>query len=144
MADGLYGRSDAEWDRLTDEGLRFLRERARLERTTSYTELNATLHNRTGARLFDFSLDVERAAMGHLLGCIVERDRPESGHMISALVSYLGENDAGPGFFKLAQQYGLLPRGAGADAKLTFWSSEVAAIYQHYKPTSQATRPANR
>jgi len=48
--------------------VRFLRERAGLERTTNYTEVNQTLQRRIGARGFDFDLDSERAAMGHLLG----------------------------------------------------------------------------
>ncbi|MGN6372186.1 MAG: hypothetical protein ACTHM1_04245 [Solirubrobacteraceae bacterium] len=82
---------------------------------------------------FDFSLDRERAAMGHLLCRIVEQERPESGHMISALVTYLGENDAGPGFYTLAQEYGLLPMGSGREARLTFWSNEVAAIHRRYR-----------
>jgi hypothetical protein len=36
--------------------------------------------------------------MGHLLYLIVERNRPSTGLMISALVTYLGANDAGTGF----------------------------------------------
>jgi hypothetical protein len=101
-------------------------------RLTSYTELNTVLNRRTGLRPFDFDLDSERAAMGELLGRIVERERPESGHMISALVIYLGENDAGPGFYRIAQEYGMLPTNAGAEARLAFWSGEVSAIHHHY------------
>src|SRR6201995_3746899 len=122
-----YGRTEAEWERLTDAGLKFLVEQARMERTTTYTELDIVLHGRTRLRRFDFALDLDRAAMGHLLGLIVDRERPESGHMISSIVIYLGENDTGPGFYKLAQEYGLLPWGASADEKLAFWSGEVAA-----------------
>jgi len=48
-------------------GEAFLIERARLGRLTSYTVLNATLERRTGLRRFDFGLQAERAAMGHLL-----------------------------------------------------------------------------
>ena len=65
-----------------------------MRRLTSYTQLNTVLNARTGLRPFDFNLDGERAAMGQLLGRIVERERPKSGHMIWALVIDLGENDA--------------------------------------------------
>jgi len=98
-----YGRSEEEWDRLTDEGLAFLIERARLRKVTSYTEMNTTLARRTGLRSFDFERADERAAMGHLLGLIVERNLPTTELMISALVHYLDQNDAGPGFYVLAQ-----------------------------------------
>jgi hypothetical protein len=42
--------------------------------------------------------------MGHLLYLIVERSRPATRRMISALVTYLGANDAGTGFYVLAQE----------------------------------------
>jgi len=128
-----YGRSDDDWEELTAEGLRFLVEQARMGRTTTYTELNTVLRQRTRARTFDFDLESERAAMGELLYRIVERERPASGHMISALVIYLNENDAGSGFYKLATEYGLLPKRATANQKLAFWSSEVAQVHAHYR-----------
>jgi hypothetical protein len=112
-----YGRGDEEWGRLTSAGLEFLVERARLERTTSYTELDATLRRRTGMRGFDFEQDSERAAMGHLLGLIVESNRPTTDLLISALVQYLHANDAGPGFYALAVEVGMLPRRSTALAK---------------------------
>ena len=91
----MYGRDDLAWDELARAGLEFLLERARLEKLTFYTELNATLIRRTGLPGFDFSRADERAAMGHLLYLIVELNRPETRLMISALVSYLDANDAG-------------------------------------------------
>jgi hypothetical protein len=128
-----YGRTEREWEILTQAGLKFLVERARMGRTTSYTELDRALSRRTGLRPFDFALDLDRTAMGHLLGLIVELERPESGHMISSIVIYLDENDAGSGFYKLAQNYRLLRSNASPDERLTFWSGEVAAIHAHYK-----------
>jgi hypothetical protein len=128
-----YGRTEAEWETLTHEGLKFLVERAQMARTTSYTELDIALSRRTGLRRFDFALELDRAAMGRLLGLIVERERPESGHMISSIVIYLDENDAGSGFYRLAQGYGLLRPNASSDDRLAFWSGEVTAIHQHYK-----------
>ena len=47
----MYGRDEEDWDQLADAGLAFLIERARLEKLTSYTELNATLQRRTDSRV---------------------------------------------------------------------------------------------
>jgi hypothetical protein len=128
----LFGRDALAWDEMAATGEAFLVERARLARLTSYTELNVTLMRRTGLPGFDFSRQDERAAMGHLLGLIVERNRPATGLMISALVTYLDANDAGPGFYALAQQLGDLARGASASAKFDFWVSQVKALHQRY------------
>jgi hypothetical protein len=105
---------------------------------TSYTELNATLVRRTGLSGFDFSRADERAAMGHLLYLIVELNRPATGLMISALVSYLDANDAGSGFYGYAQDLGMLQRNASAMQKLEFWAGQVKALHEYYP----ARRPA--
>jgi hypothetical protein len=128
----LYGRDDQDWDHLVRVGRDFLIERARLRRVTSYTELNATLVRRTGMMGFDFDHPDERAAMGHLLGLIVERDFPTTGLMLSALVHYLDVNNAGPGFYHLATQLGLLPPNASARQKEQFWIQQVNAVHNHY------------
>lgn len=128
----MYGRDDISWDQLTAAGEAFLIERARLARVTSYTELNATLVRRTDLPGFDFDRQDERAAMGHLLGLIVARNRPATKLMISSLVTYLDANDAGPGFYALAQQLGELPRGAPAGAKWEFWVGQVKAVHEYY------------
>jgi hypothetical protein len=133
----LFGRDELIWDEMAEAGEAFLVERARMGRPTSYTELNATLARRTGLPGFDFSRQDERAAMGHLLGLIVERNRPVTGLMISALVTYLNANDAGPGFYALAQQLGDLPRGASAGARFDFWVGQVKALHHHYAPAQQ-------
>lgn len=57
----VYGRDDDTWERLADVGLTFLIERARLEKVTTYTELNATLVRRTRITGFDFERADERA-----------------------------------------------------------------------------------
>lgn len=83
----MGGRDDQKWNQLIQAGHQFLLERAKAQRTTSYTELNAVLHRRTGLREFDFSHTEERGAMGHLLGQIVARDQEQyPRQMISALV----------------------------------------------------------
>lgn len=66
--------------------------------------------------------------MGHLLGLIVERDHPQSRLMLSALVRYQGENDAGSGFYLLARQLGLLSKGASADERTAFWIGQINGL----------------
>jgi hypothetical protein len=129
----MYNRMDDEWDDLIAAGNRFLVERARLGKVTSYTELNTVLHQRTGHPAFDFGDQSDRAAMGYLLGRIVDATwDPEKRVMLSALVHYLGENDAGPGFYALAADKGLIPRGASRDAKLEFWVGQLKRLHQEY------------
>jgi hypothetical protein len=129
----MYGRDEQEWDQLVQAGLEFLLERAKARRTTSYTELNAVLRRRTRLREFNFSHAEERAAMGHLLGRIVARDQEQyPRQMISAIVIYLNENDAGSGFYQLAQNLDLLAGNPSADQKLRFWSEQMKAIYSRY------------
>ncbi len=129
-----HGRDEADWDQLAEAGLEFLIEQARLSRSTSYTELNAVLERRTGLRRFDFARADERAAMGHLLALIVERNRPTTHLMISALVIYLNANDAGTGFYGLAQDLGELPRKASAQMKEEFWVGQVSKLHGYYSP----------
>jgi len=104
-----------------------------LGKVTSYTEMNTVLSRRTGFREFDFTQDGERHAMGQLLVRITEQERQRSGHMISSLVHYLDENDAGPGFYKFAQELGVLAPSAKADEKLVFWAAEVQAMFDYYR-----------
>lgn len=129
----MFGRDDETWDELTDAALEFLVERAKLQNFTTYTELNAVLVRRTGKPGFDFARDDERAAMGHLLGRVVDRNYPTTGFMITALVHYLNANDAGAGFYQLAMDMGLLQRGASAKAKEELWITQINGIYHHYK-----------
>jgi hypothetical protein len=129
----LYNRSDDAWDELTRVGKDFLIERARLRRVTTYTELNTVLAQRTGQPVFDFGQEGERAAMGYLLFRIVDATWDDDEKlMISALVHYLDRNDAGPGFYALAADRGLLPRTASRDAKFEFWVRQVAVLHDLY------------
>lgn len=127
-----YGRPLEDWALLEDEAYAFLVEKARAGDYTSYTELSDELAIRTGLRRFDFADASERAAVGHLLGRIAERDLPSSGLLITAIVIYLHGNDPGPGFYSLAKEKGLLPANATADQRLTFWVDQVNRIKAHY------------
>ncbi|MFF8955074.1 hypothetical protein [Streptomyces sp. NPDC014894] len=133
----MYGRSQEEWADLTSAGLEFLIERAGLDRPTSYTELNAILVRRTGRSGFDFSRADERAAMGHLLWLIVQRNHPESGLMLSALVFYLNSNEPGSGFFGLARELDLLPAKASPRQKESFWLDQLAQLKELYSRTNR-------
>lgn len=126
-----YGRPEEEWAALGQAGWEFLVEQARLGQLTSYSEMNTVLAQRTGVRGFDFNLDSERAAMGELLGRLSDRSLAEANVMISALVRYRGGNDAGSGFYHLAQQKGLLRDPASAGQKEAFWIDQMNACFAH-------------
>lgn len=126
-----YGRTDEEWDKLEEAGWEFLVSQARLHRTTSYTEMNTVLARRTGVREFDFGLDGERRAMGELLGQLSERSFGDAHLLISVLVQYLNANDAGQGFYQLAQRKKLLRPHASEDEKLVFWVEHVKAVHAY-------------
>lgn len=127
----IYGRPDDTWDDLTAAGIDFLKERAALGRDTSYSEMSAVLARRTGLPEFDFAQQVERAGMGHLLGRIVTETYPDVGAMLSALVIYLDANDPGPGFYKLAEQMGLLASRSSKSARDAFWVDQFTKVVQH-------------
>lgn len=128
----MYTRDEVEWDELVEEAIGFLSDQARLARLTTYTELNTVLAQRTGQRPFDFSQDSGRAAVGSLLGSAVDRTLAESGAMLSSIVIYLNANDAGPGFYKLATELGLLTPQASTVQKEAFWTSQVKQVHDHY------------
>lgn len=128
-----YGRDELVWSELVDETERFLVERARMARSTSYTELNAALEQRTGHPRFNFDLDAERAAIGSVRGKVALRSLAVDGFMLSAIVIYLNANDADEGFYRLAEQQGLIQSGAPKELKDRFWSSQVSAAFEHYR-----------
>ncbi|NED97126.1 hypothetical protein G1H11_17650 [Phytoactinopolyspora alkaliphila] len=130
----MYGRDDREYADLLDETIRFLGERARLERDTSYTELRSVLARRTGYPPFDFGLDRDRAGMGQLLGDSVTRTYPEIGAMISSIVVYLNANDAGPGFYRLAERMGLLRPRSSRSTREAFWLRQVDQVFEYFHP----------
>ncbi|MFD7452677.1 hypothetical protein [Kitasatospora sp. NPDC059827] len=134
-----YGRTELEWDELTEAGCDYLAEVARSGGMTTYTKLNAALVERTGQPGFDFSQAGHRAAVGHLLGLVTAAGRTGKEPMLSALVQYEGLNDAGPGFYRLAQELGLLSLGASKAEKEKFWTDHVRALYAVHP---RATGPA--
>lgn len=128
----MFGRSDDTWDRLVDVGTDLLIAHARTQNTTTYSELNTALIEQ-GLPGFDFGRADERAAMGELLGRIVHRNFPASGLMLSALVIYQHENDAGTGFYALATSLGLIAAGTSKALRWEFWSTHVGRVHDYYR-----------
>ncbi len=73
--------------------------------------------------------------MGHLLARVAERDLPQAGLLLTAIVLYLNRNDAGGGVYNLATAKGLLPPGASNDQRLGFWIDQVNRVHARYRST---------
>jgi hypothetical protein len=122
---------------MADIAAAFLVDQAGLKRIVSYSELNSAL-GRRGHVPFNFDVESDRTAVGYLLGDVVRQTIGESKTMLSAIVAYLNRNDAGPGFYKLATELGLLPNRATAEDKLEFWSIQVGKVHERYaRPARQ-------
>jgi hypothetical protein len=132
----MYGRTEDDWQDLEQAGWDFLRERASERRgdtahnpTVSYSDAKQELAARTGQPIFDLGSQAGRAAMGYLLGRISRnRSWPVAQLLLSALVRYHGQADAGTGFFNLAREVGLI-RGSVSDLdRLEFWLHHVRQV----------------
>lgn len=67
--------------------------------------------------------------MGYLLGRISRNcSWPVSRLLISALVRYQGEADAGSGFFSLAREMGLIKSSLSGLDRLEFWLHHVRQL----------------
>jgi hypothetical protein len=71
--------------------------------------------------------------MGHSLGRISDREFGRTAVLISAIVNYLGANDAGLGFYKLAQDKGLLPYRQSCAQQCGFWATHVGEVFAAYR-----------
>lgn len=136
----MFNRTDDEWDAIVSDTVEILIVQARLHRLSSYSDLNAALHRR-GHRAFDFGAQSDRAAMGAVLGDVVNRTIGDTRIMLSSFVVYIDRNDAGQGFYALAVQLGLLASTATAEDKLAFWSNQVNRVHQQYARPRRVPRP---
>jgi len=135
----MYGRTEQEWQELEQAGWAFLKEKAAERRanathdpTVSYSDANEELAARTGQPPFDFGQQADRTAMGYLLGRISpNRSWPVSRLLISALVRYQDEADAGPGFFNLAREIGLIHGSLSNLERLECWLRHVRQVQAH-------------
>ena len=137
MPNEMYGRTELEWEALEAAGWDFLITRAKRpgDPRTNYTEVNEILAERTGQPMWNFNLEHDRAAMGELLGRLVDRsyietkDQPSGRLMISAIVMFLNENGVGGGFYRKAASLGLIAsERMSADAKFDFWVRQMTAV----------------
>lgn len=69
--------------------------------------------------------------MGELLGQLSKRSFSQARLLISVLVQYLNANDAGQGFYELAQRKKLLRLNPSQDEKPTSWVQHVKAVCAH-------------
>jgi hypothetical protein len=60
--------------------------------------------------------------------------------LISAIVNYLDANDAGPGFYRLAQHHHLIPFAMPRPRQWEFWAAHVGEVFAAYsRPRGAAT-----
>lgn len=117
---------------------RRIRERARREKTLTYSELvdgvDFHLPNVNGGIPFQLGIpdwtDLDRAILGDFLGYISKESYEEGGIIASAVVVSKGTDEPSEGFRALMRQIGLLRRSD--DAKL-FWAGELGKAYEWYK-----------
>lgn len=125
-----FGYSPEAWEDMVTAGLEFLAGVARRGRLTTYTELCQVIRQRTGT-----DIDTGEYALNWLLGDISKAAAVQTGGpLITSLVTYLDDNRPGGGFFMLARDQGLLPRGQlSREEKDDFWSEQVALVHAAYR-----------
>jgi hypothetical protein len=137
MPNEMYARTELEWEALEVAGWNFLITRAKRpgDPRTNYTEVNEILAERTDQPMWDFNFEHDRAAMGELLGRLVDRSytetkgQPSGGMMISAIVMFLNENGVGKGFYRKAASLGLIAsERMSDDAKFDFWARQMTGV----------------
>lgn len=143
-----YGITEDDWEALINAATEFLASEAGEGSLTSYSELNKTIAEQTGLDPLDFSHPEGRNALAWILGEVVNRTVDDVGAMLSAVVIYIDQNDAGPGFYHLAvdltEQGRLRGDGLAKDAtkeqKTAFWTRQVSAVHSAYKTRRVARR----
>ncbi|WP_159448506.1 hypothetical protein [Demequina sp. NBRC 110052] len=125
--------TDDDWSVRQDEAYHFIASQATLQRQTSYTELSAVLARRTGLRHLSFALDRDRAAMGELLGSVARRSFDDRDAVLSSIVLYLNENDAGSGLYALAIELGLLDTSWPKQRRWELWVQHVAKTHSAFE-----------
>lgn len=128
---------------MVEHAVAFLTDQARLKQIVSYSDLNSALARR-GHTPFNFEIESDRTAIGYLLGDATVQTVADTKTMLSAIVVYLNRNDAGPGFYKLAVELGLLPNTAKPEDKLEFWSVQVGKVHQKYARPARQRRSESK
>ena len=128
-AGSYYGFTPEIWQALVREGLRYLEGRATHSRPCTYTEFCNELRTKVGV-----APDPHDHATAALLGEIGTETYTSRGVIVTALVMYKnGGFEPGPGFYKLAQELGVLETGTlTEDQKLAFVSTHTRAVLAAY------------
>lgn len=135
-----YGRTNEQWQELINAASESLKRTAKLRRDTNYTALNHEICRATGQSAFDFANAADRAAMGELLGDVVDATFDEHEVMLSALVMYIDQNRPGPGFYHLAASRGLLDADATPTQKEKVWIEQFNRAIDAYGRTRRNPR----
>lgn len=140
MTQMRYGRTIEQWQELVDAASESLKRTAKLRRDTNYTALNHEICRATGQSAFDFTNAADRAAMGDLLGDVVDATYDEHQVMLSALVMYIDENRPGPGFYNLAVLRGILDADATPTQKEEVWIEQFNRALEFYGRSRRSPR----
>jgi hypothetical protein len=143
----FFGRTDLEWEELEAAGWELLA--GRTAQLTTYTGLNRALARITGQAPWDFANPADRNAMAHLLGRLTDRSYSQclaAGKepiMISALCTYMNENDAGDGFYRKALELHLITENMYKDRhhRFEWWAQHVAKVQGWLASTNSARDP---
>ena len=135
----FFGHPWPEWFAMRDAGYEHLVERARERRMTTYGELWDAVAEKVGVDLGNPWRQID-----HLLGYIGEAAYEKDGVTPTALVTYPGDGDVGPGpgYFQLAVSLGLFPaRDAPSkpsawkemtDGQRQFWETQRDLMFERF------------
>ena len=133
----MFGHPWPVWFEMRDAASAHFRECASEQRTTSYTELWRAINEAIGEDLGD-----HWRQLPILLGFVAEHSFNDLGLISTALVVHQeGDDEPGPGFFRIAAELGALPEAdappKGVDWRITerqrdFWQSSVDGMFERF------------
>jgi hypothetical protein len=128
--------TEEEWQERARSCEAFLELHATMGRQTplTYSEVNSHVSADPGLAPFDFSTDLGRTRIGHLLGLVSQSSQYERGVMLTAIVGYLDPlaQQLGGGFFKMAVKLHRLPARSTKEERDAFWVAEVGRVFAVY------------
>lgn len=133
-----FGHPWSYWFSMRDAGMKHIAETSHRSRLTTYADLWKGVVSEVGEEAGD-----PWRQLPMLLGYISDEHHDAVGAIPTAVVVYdLADGHPGPGFFRLAAHYGLLP-GADApslgedwtqmtDRQQIFWDQQVTQVFAHF------------
>ncbi len=102
-----------------------LKQVARNGETVAYSDI---------ARLIGLDMENpgDRVRLSHILGEISTEECKNGRPLLSAVVTYLGENEPGSGFFDMARDNGLYT-GHTEMENLAFFAQELKRVHEYWK-----------